>query len=65
MSYSAVSGMFVDCMLLFNHVSYILIKLLRLIGENAVPRDKLSFFHINIEFCTNILRDEASNFYSI
>ena len=43
MSYSAFSGMFVDVMLLFNHGSYILLKFLRLIGENAVLRDKMSF----------------------
>ena len=66
MSYSAFRGMFVDVMPLCNHVSYILIKFLRLIGRNAVLRDKMSFFfHLNIEFCTNFLRDEASTFYSI
>ena len=65
MSYSAISGMFVDVMPLFNPGSYILIKFLRIVGENAVPRDQTSFFHLNIEFCTNLLRDEASTFYSI
>ena len=65
MSYSAFSGMFVDVMPLCNHGSYILNKFLRFIGENAVLRDKMSFFHLNIEFCTNFLRDEASAFYSI
>ena len=64
-SYSALSGMFVDVMPLLNHGSYILIKFLRLIGEIAVLRDKMSFFHLNIDFCTNFLRDEASTFYSI
>ena len=63
MSYSAFSGMFVDVMPLFNHGYYILIKLLTLIGENAVLRDKMSFFHLHIEFCTYFLRDEASTFY--
>ena len=28
-------------------------------------RDKMSFFHINIEFFTDFLRDEASIFDSI
>ena len=65
MSYSAFSPMFVDVIPLFNHDSYILIKFLWLIGENAVGRDKMSFFHLNIKFCTNFLRDEASTFYSI
>ena len=65
MSYLAFSGMFVDVMPLFNRGSYILIKFLRLIVENAVLRHTLSFFHLNIEFCTNFLRDEASTFYSI
>ena len=65
LSYSAFSGMFVDIMRLFNHGSYISIKLLRPIGENAVLRDKISFFHLNVEFCTNFLRDEASTFYFI
>ena len=63
-SYLALSGMFVDVMPLLNHGSYILIKFLRLIGENAVLRDKMSFFHLNIDFCTDFLRDEASTFYS-
>ena len=40
-SYSALSGMFVDGMQLLNHGSCILIKF---IGENAVLRDKMSFF---------------------
>ena len=44
---------------------HILNKFLRFVGENAVLRDKMSFFHLNIEFCTNFLRDEASTFYSI
>ena len=94
MSYSAFSGMFIDVMPLFNHSSYILIKFLRLIGENAVLRDidvmplfnhssyilikflrligenavlrdKMPLFYLNIEFCTNFLRDAASSFYSI
>ena len=65
MSHSAFSGMFVDVMPLFIRGSYILIKFLRLIVENAVLRYKMSFFHLNIEFCTNFLRDEASTFYSI
>ena len=64
-SYSALSGMFVDVMPLLKHGSYTLIKFLRLIGENAVLRDKMSLFHLNIEFFTNFLRDEASTFYSI
>ena len=64
MSYSAFSGMFVDVMPLFNHDSYILIKFLRLVGENVVIMDKMSFFHLNIEFCTNFLRDEAYTLYS-
>ena len=59
----------VDVMPLFNYHdgSYILIKLLRLIGENVMLRDKMSNFHLNIlnKFCTNFLRDEASTFYSI
>ena len=41
MSFSAFYGMFVDVMPLFNHCSYILIKFWRLIGENAVLRDKM------------------------
>ena len=66
MSYSALSGMFVDVMPLCNHGSYIWIKFLTLIGGNAVLRDKMSFFLSNIEFCTNnFLRDEAFTFYSI
>ena len=65
MSYSAFIGIFVDDMPLFNHRSYVLIRFLGLIGENAVLRDKISFFHLNIEFCANFLRDEASTFYSI
>ena len=65
MSYSAFSGMFVDVMPLLNHGSYVLIRFLRLIGENAVLNDKMSFFHLNIDFCANFLRDEASTFYSI
>ena len=40
--------MFVDVMQLLNHSSYILIKFLRLIGENVVLQDKMSFF------CTQI-----------
>ena len=27
--------------------------------------DKMSFFHLNIEFCTDFLRDEAFNFCSL
>ena len=46
MAYSAFSGMFVDVMPLFNHGSYVFIKFLRLIGKNAVLRDKMSFFHL-------------------
>ena len=46
MSYSALSGMFVDAMPLFNHGSYILIEFLRLMGENVVLRDKMSFVFI-------------------
>ena len=46
MSYSACSGIFIDVMPFYNHVSYILIKFLRLIGRNAVLRDKMSFFFI-------------------
>ena len=43
--YSAFSGMFVDVMPLFNHGSYILIKYIIMFnGENAVLRDKMSFF---------------------
>ena len=57
--------MFVDVMPLCNHGSYILIKFLRFIGRNAVLRDKMSFLHRHIEFCTNFVRDEASTFYSI
>ena len=57
--------MFEDVMPLFNHGSYILIKFLWPIEDNAVLRDKMSFFHINIEFCTNFLRNEVSTFYSI
>ena len=57
--------MFVDVMPLFNHGSYVLIRFLRLIGENAVLSDKMSFFHRNIDFCANFLRDEGSTFYSI
>ena len=57
--------MFVDVMPFCNHGSYILIKFVRLIGGNAVLRDKMSFLHLNIEFCTNFLRDEAFTFYSI
>ena len=65
MSYSPLSGMFVYDMPLCNHGSYILNKFARFIGENAEPRDKMSIFHLNIEFCTNFLRNEASTFYSI
>ena len=65
MSYSVFSGMSVDVMPLFNHGSYILNKFLIFIGENAALRDKMSFFHLNMEFCTDFLRDEASTFYSI
>ena len=65
MWYAAFSGMFVDIMPLFNHGAYILIKFFRLIRENVVLRDKLSFFHPNIEFCTNFLIVEASTSYSI
>ena len=43
-SYSASSSMFVDVMPLCNHGSYILIEFLRLIGGNAVLRDKMIFF---------------------
>ena len=42
--YSAFSSMFVGGMPLFNHGSYILIKFVRLVTENAVLRDKMSFF---------------------
>ena len=55
MSYSAFSGMFVDIMPLCNHGLYILIKFLRLIGGNAVLRDKTY----------RVLKDEAFTFYSI
>ena len=65
MSYSAFNGMFVDVMPLFKQGSFILIKFLSLIGQNAVLRYMMSFFHQNIEFCINFLRDEASTFYSI
>ena len=47
------------------HIKIILIKFLRLFGENTVLRDKRSIFNLNIEFRTNFLRDEASTFYSI
>ena len=47
MSYSAFSGMFVDILPLFNHGSYSLIRFLRLIGENVVLRDKMSFLSSN------------------
>ena len=59
-----LSGMFVDVMPLFNQGSYILIIFLRIIGENAVLKDKMSCFTLNIEFCTNFLGDEASTLYS-
>ena len=65
MSYSAFSGIFVDIMPLCNHGLYILIKFLKLIGGNAVLRDKMSFFHLNIEFCSNLFRDETFTSYSI
>ena len=65
MSYPAFGGMFMDVMPLFNHGLYILIKFLRLIGENAVLRDKMKFFHLEIELCANFLIDEASTFYSL
>ena len=65
MSYSAFSGIFVDAMPLFNNGWYIPIKFLGKIGENVVLRDKISFFHLNIEFRTSFLRDEASTYYSI
>ena len=51
---------FVDVMQLFNHGSYILIKFLRLIGENVVLRDQISFFNLNMELCTNFLIDVQS-----
>ena len=44
MPYSALIGMFVGEMALCNQCSYILIRFLRLIGGNAVLRDKMSFF---------------------
>ena len=50
--------MFVDAMPLFNRGSYILIIFLRLIAENAVlSYIKMSFFHLNIEFCTNFFSE--------
>ena len=44
MSDSAFSSMFVDVMPLCNHGSYILNKFLRFLGENALLRDKMSYF---------------------
>ena len=56
MSYSAfICGMVVDVMPLFIHGLYVLIRFLWLIGENAVLMDKMSFLHLNIEFCANLL----------
>ena len=65
MSYPAFSGMFVDVMPLFDNGSYILIKFLRLIGQNAVLWDQISFFHLNMISSSALIFSEMKCLLSI